>query len=524
MTRARAQALLRPARGSTSVGTTSTGSLRDATELPPRGPGYAVFPGMRSRHTNFGTTELVHLIQRAAAEIARRYPGSVLGVGNMGFADGGKIPWSVSHRAGRDADIGMYALDRRGRPTNLEAFHPFDAHLEAQGGRYRFDLERNLALVRALLADDEAQIQWIFVADWLKRPLLAEAARQHVPAAELARLDAVLHQPSDSNPHAHHFHIRVHCSFEDRREGCLDWGPVHVGVDLRDADFESYVDELCQVVTALDAPKLQRRALERLEAIRSPRAVPTLLATLSSDRDPLRRAALRALRAIGVGDAIPGLLTALLRVEDPSWAGDLFAVVLGIDHADALTVAMTALEAPERLFAPAALPKVRARAQLGATAVVGRLGRKAAAQALFSLLESPDAKLRVAAHDALRRVTNQDISGRGLGGRSARARGRVVAAWRAFLTAEGGESWLQWQRLGFEARGIRFRPRLASPAGVEALIGALTSRDPVVADNAMRVLGELTGHVDDGRRRSARNNQRHWRSWWDAHRSEVAFQ
>ncbi|MCB9735697.1 MAG: penicillin-insensitive murein endopeptidase [Deltaproteobacteria bacterium] len=523
MTKARAKALLTTPRGSISVGTTGSGSLHEAAELPVRGAGYAVFGGMRSRHTNYGTDELVRLIERAAREMAKRYPGSVLGVGNLGNATGGKIPWSVSHRAGRDADIGMFALDRKGAHVNQDGFHRFGADLEAQGGRYRFDLERNLALVRALLADEATQIQWIFVAEWLKRPLLAEAARQGATPAELARLDAVLHQPSDSNPHADHFHIRLYCSFEDRCHGCVDWGPIHDGVDLRDADFDAFVDELCRVVTDLDAPKLQRRALERLEAVRSPRAVPTLLATLSSDRDALRRAALRALRAVGVGDAVPGLLAALLRVRDPAWAGELFDVVLGIDHPDALAVAMTALETPERLFAPEVAARVAARARIGAAEVAGRLGQKEAAEALFALLSSPDGGVRQAAHEALRAVTNQDIPGRGLESRREARRAKVVAAWRAFLDAQRDESWLQWQRLGFEARGIRFHPKMGCPEGVEKLIGAITHRDRVLAANALRVLGELTGHVDDGRRRSARNNQRHWRTWWDAHKSEVAF-
>jgi penicillin-insensitive murein DD-endopeptidase len=34
-----------------------------------------------------------------------------------------------------------------------------------------------------------------------------------------------MHQPSDSQSHMDHYHIRIYCSLADRRMGCIDRGP-----------------------------------------------------------------------------------------------------------------------------------------------------------------------------------------------------------------------------------------------------------------------------------------------------------
>jgi len=227
-----AKALLASPRGSTSLGRTSDGGLENPAELPKRGKGYALLSMVVPRKTNFGTTELIEVIERAAAKVAERFPGSVLGVGNLGFADGKKIPWSVSHQAGRDGDLGMYATLPDGSPWEAKRGGPMpffdfgeDLTARAQGAVVRFDVKRNLALVQALVEDPEARVQYIFVASWLKRALLEEGRRQGVSAQTLGRLGEVMHQPTDSNPHADHYHLRLFCTIEDRTYGCIDRAP-----------------------------------------------------------------------------------------------------------------------------------------------------------------------------------------------------------------------------------------------------------------------------------------------------------
>jgi len=524
MTAELAREILRPPPGSLSLGNTNGGRLVGGVALPLDGEGFAVFPHMRERNTNWGNPGIVGAIERATRAVAERFPGSVLGVGNMGFAEGGKIPWSVSHQAGRDADLGIYALDSRGQRVDLERMLPFSEDGTAGGGRYLFDTERNLALALALVQDAEVQVQWIFIADWLKARMIDEALRQNVPGELIARLEAVLRQPSDSNPHQDHFHVRIYCTVAERLEGCRDRGPVHDWVDLGDEAYARRVAELGAIVAQIDDQRLKVAAIEKLGEVRGGGALTPLLDTLADPRRPVRGAALDAIRAIGSVDALEGLLAQIAESADGRWAGALFDAIVELDHPDTVPVALAAIADPAALLHPDAVAAATPTVLVAATRVLGVHGRHEAVPPLIALLDSPERRVRQAAHQALLRVTNQPIAGRALAGRDARARARIVEAWREFYEAHADASWLQWLRLGFEARGVRFTGRMQSPSGVERLIATITHRDRVAGDNAVRALSEITGHFVDPRWRNPRNNQRHWRSWWSKHAAEVVFE
>lgn len=522
MTEARARELLARPKGSISLGTTGSGRLLDAARLADKGTGYAVFPGFRQRKTNFGTSELVSVVQRATRRVRERFPGSQLGVGNCGFEGGGKIPWSVSHQAGRDCDLGMYATDARGRPVEMVDFVTYDDEGKASGGRYRFDLARNLELMVAFVGD-EVPVQYIFVAEWLKARLLEEAKRQDLPADTVMRLDEVLHQPSDSNPHANHFHVRIFCSVEDRLQGCRNWGPERAWVDLGDAPWAERVAALARVVEEVPSTRIRRDAIKRIGELHGTPALPTLLAALADPRDDVRSDALRAIRALAEPEAVDGLLAAMAETPDARWAGRIFDAVLATNDPSTVPVALRAAASPESLLHADALKRGGPHLQATACRILGRFGKADSAPTLLDLLESSEAAVRTAAHEALLRVTNQKISGGGLSSSSARRRARVVKAWRTFYEKEKDESWLQWLRVGFEARGIRFRGKMQSPAGVERLIAAIGNRDAVASDNAVRALSEITGHYVDPSWRNKRNNERHWRSWWADNGATVEF-
>src|SRR5690606_7652008 len=108
-------------------GFTNAGGLTRPASLPLKGEGYEVLSHVRGRAIHFGTDALVEVITEATAAVAKRFKGSELSVGNLGFASGKKIPWSVSHQAGRDADLGMYALDENGKSIGALPFVRFDA-------------------------------------------------------------------------------------------------------------------------------------------------------------------------------------------------------------------------------------------------------------------------------------------------------------------------------------------------------------------------------------------------------------
>ncbi len=501
------------------------------------GPTWRVLPAWRERHTNWGTRELVGLLKRASRAVARRFPGSKLGVGNMSAQRGGPVPGgSVSHKAGRDVDVAMYALrvsrpgrrrtKRRARQVDPDSFIPFGPDGLAPGGRLRFDWARNLALVEALVTDEEAPVQYVFVADWLKQGLLERARAQGLPAETIARLDAVLHQPSDSNPHHQHFHIRIYCSVQDRLHGCLERGPLRPWVDLGDAAFAARVADLERVahMPGRRAARYRRRAVAQLGLLRARAAVPTLVAALEDPAAAVRREALRSLTLIASPQAVPALVAALEHATDAAWATSLAAALRATGGPEVLAWARATLGDPAGHLAPELSRRGRQRALVAAAGALADAGQtRADVEVLVARLDD-DAPVARAAHAALRRVTNQRIGRRAERSTRGRRWRRVAAAWRRFLAEHGDEAWTAWARRGLEARGYRFQsqgPGL-SPEDVATLVRAIGDRDRVASDNACRALAAITGHADDPRWRSRRNNGRHWRSWLAAHPAGVS--
>jgi penicillin-insensitive murein endopeptidase len=88
-----------------------------------------------------------------------------------------------------------------------------------------FDAQRNWALVQAMLENPVSDVQWIFMHRDLASLLIAEAEQAGASAATLSRARALLHQPTDSQPHDDHMHVRVFCDPKDRAFGCSDKGP-----------------------------------------------------------------------------------------------------------------------------------------------------------------------------------------------------------------------------------------------------------------------------------------------------------
>lgn len=176
----------------------------------------------------YGTWELVQLIERVAYRVARRLPGARLSVGELSARSGGSIAGHASHENGRDVDLSFYMTDARGR-----TFDPFGfARFKADGqGRppnqsLRFDDARNWEAVAKLVADGDARVQYIFVAETIKRRLLREGRRRGAPASVLDRANRLLAQPAAGHRHDNHFHVRIYCP-PANRPACRDEGPRH---------------------------------------------------------------------------------------------------------------------------------------------------------------------------------------------------------------------------------------------------------------------------------------------------------
>ena len=226
---------------SVSLGTTGDGTVRSPVELPIDGDGYTVPARWRLRHSNFGTDELVGVVVRAARAVARALPGGTAAIGDLSRRAGGASVEHRSHQSGRDVDVFFYALDAGGRPvTPGEAMVRYG--VEGQAVRwspahgfappaapvpaYRFDAARNWAFVRALLLDEDVEVQWIFIQRALSALLLRAATLAGEDPALVARAAFILHEPTDSEPHDDHMHVRLYCEPSDRQLGCADRGPV----------------------------------------------------------------------------------------------------------------------------------------------------------------------------------------------------------------------------------------------------------------------------------------------------------
>jgi len=227
---------------SASIGTTRDGYLVGGVPLPTSGP-LASRPVSVRRDAVYATPALIRALSRAAERVARRWPGSVLWAGDASARHGGDLPKHASHNSGRDVDLAFYRRAASGALGDIPTMTVVGEDLRAAGGQ-TFDQARNWELVAALLEDPEVEVQWIFVASHLRQALLAHAREAGARPDLVARAEAVLAQPSDSSPHAEHFHVRVYCGPEERLAGCLDAAPFHAWVHRRDAELTRFVDGL----------------------------------------------------------------------------------------------------------------------------------------------------------------------------------------------------------------------------------------------------------------------------------------
>lgn len=190
-----------------SIGAPNRGRLEGAVQL------------RSSRHVKvrkgaraWGLPVLVKALRSAAFEVAKKHGDSALLVGDLSAKTGGRLDGHNSHQSGRDADVGFYAVNAKGKTLRLDRFVAFDAKGDAIGlPGVRFDDKRNWALVEALLKNRQARVKYLFVTDSLKARLLAYAKKRGVPEELRARAAAAMMSPKHADLHNDHFHIRLAC-------------------------------------------------------------------------------------------------------------------------------------------------------------------------------------------------------------------------------------------------------------------------------------------------------------------------
>lgn len=210
----------RPPPPARSIGSPTDGHLENAPALE-TSPRLRIVPIYAPRDVRYGLPELVRTIERAATTVAKRFPGAVMTVGDLSRRHGGEVDRHVSHESGRDADIGFYVVDEKGKQVLADQFLAFDGAGRAKGNpRLRFDDARNWTLIAGLLGGP-AQVQYLFIAAPLRARLLAEATRASAPAALRTRAAELMVEPRGVLPHDDHVHVRIHCPAG--MKSCVDW-------------------------------------------------------------------------------------------------------------------------------------------------------------------------------------------------------------------------------------------------------------------------------------------------------------
>jgi murein endopeptidase len=179
-------------------GEPSAGGL-DGAERLDEGDGIHVRRPQRA----YGEPHVVEYVRHAVAEVRALYPDlPTLAIGDLSSEHGGALPGHVSHKSGRDVDVGFY-------------FH--HAVTGFQDASDDLDLDATWALLAAFArtADRKDGVEIIFLDYAVQKRLYAFAKAHGMPGDELAFLfqypagkDAmtglVRHWPN----HANHLHVR----------------------------------------------------------------------------------------------------------------------------------------------------------------------------------------------------------------------------------------------------------------------------------------------------------------------------
>jgi penicillin-insensitive murein endopeptidase len=311
---------------SVSVGDTSFGYLVNARELV-ESERLAILPRQRARGLAWGSSELVDLLQEAAAAL-HAATGTKLWVGNVGRRGGGDIGWSVSHNSGRDADVAfsyrnkdgpvdppdLLRLDRNGL---VWAQHVPAELRSPEVLAMRFDVARTWIVVRSMLQHPRVRVQFLFLSEALKQKLLLHARTQGEPAPLIVRAADALRQPGNAHPHDDHLHVRIYCSSADAVSGCVDTGLVQPWMEDHAAARAARVEVARQ---HLSTPRVEerRRAALRLAILRDQGSVGALAGALVDDAPEVRGAAATALGQLGAAEGVAPLIGAFGSEHDLS--------------------------------------------------------------------------------------------------------------------------------------------------------------------------------------------------------------
>ncbi len=126
-------------------------------------------------------------------------------------------------------DLLFYVATLDGAPVDSPGFVHFGAdglgQDEAHGRWLRLDVEREWLLVKALIDDPDARVEWLFVSDVVQAQLVEWALARDESTETIRRARDVMLQPKPGGIHDDHIHLRIACSPEETVGGCEPIGP-----------------------------------------------------------------------------------------------------------------------------------------------------------------------------------------------------------------------------------------------------------------------------------------------------------
>lgn len=498
---------------SRSIGDVSSGFLVNGQSLALPHPYLAILDVQSKRHLTYGTNQMMVLIQRAAAHVNQRHAGAVTYLGNIGRVGGGDIRWSVSHNSGRDADLAFFVVDAQGQPAVMPDLLALDedGRYEGEHGIFVFDVPRNWSLVEGLIRHGGDQLQYIFVANWLRDKLLLYGRASGASAETLRRAGLLLQQPRATLPHNDHFHVRLFCAPTDVEVGCKNSGRTQPWRKTHGDMRQRAITRAKQALGSQDTD-VRLAGIRRLELLGDRSSSKVISARLTDAEPRVRAAAARALGGLGRGDralakriklethpqVILEIMASLKQLKSTTSTRALIAM---LENGKPVTLNDGDLTIDTRILAAQSL---------------GWTESKLPVPPLIKALASEEKPLRLAAVDALRFLTNHQFYKRWHKiHRSKRAKKKLASAiesWQVWYDANKKKRRRQWVLMGFQQSG--FKVNKLNKKDVWVLCRAI---DPVAHTtyNAQRVLMRLSGHNARSLRWRYEDANYYWRRWFE---------
>lgn len=492
-----------------SVGDTSHGRVVHAAELLET-DALAILAKQKERNLRWGTAEMVGLLTYAADGLFAATK-TKLWIGNVGAKGGGDIPYSVSHNAGRDADVAFSYLDAAGKPVDPPDLVPLDKDGKSKDGALRLDPGRTWITVRGIATAPGVEVEYVFVAEPLKKKILAWA-RDHKEAPEVIQKAAdVMRQPGGAAPHDDHLHVRIYCSALDVASGCVDTGQIS---PLKQNFSASRDERVAHAVTQLASKDPVRRtnAVLRLGLMRAAEAMDKIVGVLNDDLPEPRYAAATVLGVLGGATEEPPLVARYPLETDARVRRRILESVVAIGGSPAGDLLRQSIDAV-RTASGASVPEIASlkldlldggpfRTDLStddafhrtfAVRIAGRAQRMEAVPALIGLLDSNDHWLRTTAVESLSLLTNVSLGDHWLDDDATESHAKGRLAFEELYRKLSESPRDTWLAEGFRRAG--YKVKAFDRTGVWELVRASADMG-FVGRNARAVLARIANEAE----------------------------